>query len=97
MANSHSESTIPASDPFALFGAWFADAAASEPNDPNAIALATATAGGAPSLRMVLLKGHGPDGFVSYTNFESRKGRELAANPQSRCCFTGNRYAAKCG
>ena len=87
MANSHSESTISASDPFALFGAWFADAAASEPNDPNAIALATATTGGAPSLRMVLLKGHGPDGFVFYTNFESRKGRELAANPQVALLF----------
>jgi pyridoxamine 5'-phosphate oxidase len=79
--------TIPADDPFALFDAWFAEAQASEPNDPNAMALATATPGGAPSLRMVLLKGHGPDGFVFYTNFESRKGGELAANPQAALLF----------
>lgn len=71
---------IPHADPFAIFDDWFAAAAASEPNDPNAMALATATPDGVPSLRMVLLKGHGPDGFVFYTNFESRKGGELAAN-----------------
>ncbi len=67
-------------DPFALFDDWFAEARASEPNDANAMALATATADGHPSLRMVLLKGHGPDGFVFYTNLDSRKGGELAAN-----------------
>ena len=72
--------TIPDGDPFALFEAWFADARASEPNDPNAMALATATPDGRPSVRMVLLKGHGPDGFVFYTNLTSRKGGELAAN-----------------
>src|SRR3546814_8415641 len=69
-------------DPFALFDAWFAEARASEPNDSNAMALATATPDGRPSVRMVLLKGHGPDGFVFYTNLASRKGGELAANPQ---------------
>src|SRR3546814_4709458 len=69
-------------DPFALFDAWFAEARASEPNDSNAMALATATPDGRPSVRMVLLKGHGPDGFVFYTNLDSRKGGELAANPQ---------------
>ena len=69
-----------ADEPFALFAEWFAEAATSEPNDPNAMALATATPDGRPSVRMVLLKGHGPDGFVFYTNFESRKGHELAAN-----------------
>ena len=84
--------TIPATDPFALFAAWLADAEASEPNDPNAMALATATPAGAPSLRMVLLKGHGADhgeggGFVFYTNFASRKGGELAANPQVALLF----------
>jgi pyridoxamine 5'-phosphate oxidase len=67
-------------DPFALFDDWFAEARASEPNDANAMALATTTADGHPSLRMVLLKGHGPDGFVFYTNLDSRKGGELAAN-----------------
>ncbi|KQZ74196.1 pyridoxamine 5'-phosphate oxidase [Sphingopyxis sp. Root214] len=67
-------------DPFALFDSWFAEARTSEPNDANAMALATATPDGHPSLRMVLLKGHGPDGFVFYTNLDSRKGGELAAN-----------------
>ena len=78
---------IPDTDPFALFDAWFAEARESEPNDPNAMALATATPGGAPSVRMVLLKGHGADGFVFYTNAESRKGGEIAANPQAALLF----------
>jgi pyridoxamine 5'-phosphate oxidase len=81
------DDAIPGSDPFAIFEAWFAEAKVSEPNDPNAMALATATPGAAPSVRMVLLKGHGPDGFVFYTNFESRKGGELAANPQVALLF----------
>ena len=76
-----------AADPIALFDAWFAKARASEPNDPEAMALATADAAGQPSLRMVLLKGHGPDGFVFYTNLDSRKGGELAANPQAALLF----------
>ncbi len=79
--------TIPDGDPFALFETWFAEARASEPNDPNAMALATATPEGHPSVRMVLLKGHGPDGFVFYTNFHSRKGGELAANPHVALLF----------
>ena len=58
------QDAIPHGDPFALFDAWFAEAAASEPNDANAMALATATPDGAPSVRMVLLKGRGPVGFV---------------------------------
>ncbi|MDF8332915.1 pyridoxamine 5'-phosphate oxidase [Novosphingobium cyanobacteriorum] len=78
---------IPSADPFDLFEAWFAEARGSEPNDPNAMALATATPQGLPSVRMVLLKGHGRDGFVFYTNFESRKGRELAANPNVALLF----------
>lgn len=75
-------------DPFALFDTWLDEAAASEPNDPNAMALATADAGGRPSVREVLLKGHGPElGFVFYTNRESRKGSDLAANPQAALLF----------
>ncbi|MFA7596238.1 MAG: pyridoxamine 5'-phosphate oxidase [Novosphingobium sp.] len=78
---------IPHDDPFAIFAAWFAEARESEPNDSNAMALATATPDGLPSVRMVLLKGHGPDGFVFYTNSLSRKGRELAANPNAALLF----------
>lgn len=78
---------IPESDPFALFDAWFAEARGSEPNDPNAMALATATPTGAPSVRMVLLKGHDDRGFVFYTNAQSRKGGEILANPQAALLF----------
>ncbi len=76
-----------ADDPFALFDSWFAEARASEPNDPNAMALATADADGRPAVRMVLLKGHGPDGFVFYTNRESRKAGDLAVNAQAALLF----------
>ena len=75
------------SDPFALFDQWFADAREAEPNDPEAMALATADGQGRPSLRMVLLKRHGPDGFTFYTNLDSRKGAELAANPNVALLF----------
>jgi pyridoxamine 5'-phosphate oxidase len=88
---------IPHHDPFSLFDAWFADARAAEPNDGNAMALATATPDGRPSVRMVLLKGHGPQlrtphsenpgGFVFYTNSHSRKGAELTANPHAALLF----------
>ena len=74
-------------DPFALFDAWFAEAQASEPNDANAMALATADAAGQPAVRMVLLKGHGPDGFVFYTNQQSRKADDLAANAKAALLF----------
>jgi pyridoxamine 5'-phosphate oxidase len=74
-------------DPFAIFAAWMAEAAKSEPNDPNALCLATATPDGRPSARMVLLKDVDARGFVFYTNLESRKGGELAANPQAAMCF----------
>jgi pyridoxamine 5'-phosphate oxidase len=74
-------------DPHALFETWFAEARAAEPNDPDAMALATADAGGAPSVRMVLLKGHDDRGFVFYTNGESRKGGELAANARAALLF----------
>lgn len=77
----------PRDEPFKLFQLWFEEAKAKEINDPNAMALATATPDGRPSLRMVLLKGFDEQGFVFYTNLESRKGRELAANPHAALCF----------
>jgi pyridoxamine 5'-phosphate oxidase len=76
-----------ADDPHALFEEWLAEATLSEPNDPTAMALATADARGQPSLRMVLLKGHDARGFVFYTNMDSRKGSDLAANPQAALLF----------
>jgi pyridoxamine 5'-phosphate oxidase len=79
--------TDQSQDPIARFEAWMAEAAASEPNDPNAVCLATSTPEGRPSARMVLLKGVDAQGFVFYTNLESRKGEELAANPQAALCF----------
>src|SRR4029079_12175003 len=74
-------------DPHALFDVWLAEAEALEPNDPGAVALATAKPDGAPSLRMGLLKGHDARGFVCYTNLDSRKGDELAANPRAALLF----------
>jgi pyridoxamine 5'-phosphate oxidase len=74
-------------DPHALFESWFAEARAAEPNDAEAMALATAGAGGQPSVRMVLLKGHDERGFAFYTNSESRKGAEIAANAQAALLF----------
>ena len=76
-----------ADDPFALFETWFAEAKASEPNDADAMALATADGAGRPSVRMVLLKGFDPRGFVFYTNLDSRKGADLAANPRAGLLF----------
>jgi pyridoxamine 5'-phosphate oxidase len=74
-------------DPYALFEAWMAEAAQTEPNDPNAMCLATSTPDGFPSARMVLLKGQDARGFVFYTNLESRKGGELSGNPRAALCF----------
>ena len=74
-------------DPFALFAEWLSDAKSSEPNDANAMALATADAHGAPDVRMVLLKDVSRDGFVFFSNAESRKGTQLAANAQAALCF----------
>lgn len=74
-------------DPLALFDKWFAEARAAELSDPEAMALATVNEAGRPSVRMVLLKGHGQDGFVFYTNEESAKGRELARNPNAALLF----------
>ncbi|WP_404711107.1 pyridoxamine 5'-phosphate oxidase [Sphingomonas sp. MMS24-J13] len=74
-------------DPFKLFAAWFTEARASEPNDSNAMALATAGADGQPSVRMVLLKGHDARGFVFYTNLHSRKARELIDGRKAALLF----------
>lgn len=74
-------------DPFALFDLWYGEARNTEINDSNAMALATADADGRPSVRMVLLKGHGPDGFIFYTNLEGRKAGELIANPAAALLF----------
>ena len=85
--DANDQNAIPDAAPLALFGEWLAAARAAEPNDPEAVALASATPGGAPSVRMVLLKDWGPDGFVFYTNSHSRKGGELYANPQAAMLF----------
>jgi pyridoxamine 5'-phosphate oxidase len=79
--------TLPNSDPIALFCEWMQDAETSEPNDPNAMTLATATPDGIPSARMVLLKGVDARGFVIYTNLGSRKADELRRNPRAALCF----------
>ena len=76
-----------ADDPIALFDSWYAEAKAAEINDPDAMALATADRDGDPSVRMVLLKGHGSDGFVFYTNEDSNKGQDLAENPNAALLF----------
>jgi pyridoxamine 5'-phosphate oxidase len=73
--------------PYGLFAAWLADAGGSEPNDPNAVALATVDEDGLPNVRMVLLKGFDERGFVFYTNFESRKGTEILAARKAAMCF----------
>ena len=73
-----------AADPFALFAAWLAEAEKTEPDDPNAMALATVDAAGQPNVRMILLKGSDERGFVFYTNCESAKGLELAEAPKGR-------------
>ncbi|HLJ62691.1 MAG TPA: pyridoxamine 5'-phosphate oxidase [Stellaceae bacterium] len=78
---------VPKLDPFAEFARWFAEAKVSEPADPNAMTLATASPGGVPSARMVLLKGVEGEGFTFYTNMESRKAAELLANPLAALCF----------
>jgi pyridoxamine 5'-phosphate oxidase len=74
-------------DPLALFADWYAEAEKSEPNDPSAMTVATVGPDGMPSARMVLLKGYDPSGFVFYTNYESRKGRQLLAHPKAALLF----------
>ena len=78
---------LMATDPFQLFDEWFAEACESELNDANAMALATADPDGQPHVRMVLLKAHGRDGFVFYTNEESAKGGQLRENPKAAVLF----------
>jgi len=76
-----------ATEPFRLFGEWLRDAEGKEPNDPNAMAVATVDETGMPNVRMVLLKGFDQQGFVFYTNFESRKGREILASRKAALLF----------
>ena len=76
-----------AEEPFALFGDWFAEAVKAEPNDPNAMSLATVDVDGLPDVRMVLMKGYDADGFVFYSHIASQKGRELATNPKAALLF----------
>lgn len=76
-----------ATDPFQLFDEWFEEARASEPNEPGAMAVATAGADAQPSARMVLLKAHGPEGFVFYTHEGSAKGEDLGENPRAALLF----------
>jgi pyridoxamine 5'-phosphate oxidase len=74
-------------EPLALFASWMKDAEAKEPNDPNAMTLATVDESGMPNARMVLLKDFGPAGFTFFTNFDSAKGRELLATGKAALCF----------
>lgn len=76
-----------ASEPYRLFAQWLEDATKSEPNDPNAVAVATVDENGLPNVRMVLLKGFDERGFVFYTNFESAKGREILGSMKAAMCF----------
>lgn len=75
------------SDPFSLFASWFAEAGKSEPNDPNAMALATSDADGLPNVRLVLMKDFDSRGVVFYTNTQSQKGQEILANPKAAVVF----------
>lgn len=81
------ENFLVADDPFALFDAWMGDAERHEINDPNAMSLATVDENGLPNVRIVLLKGATPSGFVFYTNLESRKGVELLGQKKAALCF----------
>ncbi|MEP2987544.1 MAG: pyridoxamine 5'-phosphate oxidase [Parasphingorhabdus sp.] len=74
-------------DPFSLFDSWFKEARETELNDGNAMTIATVNADGQPAARMVLLKGHGPDGFIFYTNQQSRKAADIAANAKAAILF----------
>ena len=74
-------------EPFELFGNWFDEAKKKEINDPNAVALGTASKDGVPSVRMVLLKAFDKNGFVFYTNLNSQKGKEIKSNPNATMCF----------
>ncbi|MGN6584573.1 MAG: pyridoxal 5'-phosphate synthase, partial [Rhizobiaceae bacterium] len=82
-----SDDFVQSDEPYVLFRKWLAEAEKSEPNDPNAMALATVDESGLPDVRMVLLKGYDEHGFVFYTNFESNKGRELLSSMKAALCF----------
>ena len=86
-AHATHEAEIDAAEPFALFGQWLNDATAKEPNDANAMALATVDGDGLPDVRMVLLKDFDTKGFVFYTNTESGKGRQLDDHPRAALLF----------
>ena len=81
------DETAVGSDPFAFFDGWLQEAVESEPNDPNALSLATVDEDGLPDVRMVLLKGFDARGFAFYTNFESAKGGQLLASRKAAMCF----------
>ncbi|XSG81068.1 MAG: pyridoxamine 5'-phosphate oxidase [Methyloligella sp. ZOD6] len=87
LQNEAAEALSEVKDPFALFAAWLEEAHAHELPEANAMALATADESGMPNVRMVLLKGLSPEGLVFYTNSESIKGDELAANPKAAICL----------
>ena len=87
MSGSDQDDFTESQEPFALFDTWLAEAGRSEPNDPNAMALATVDADGLPNVRMVLLKGVDPRGFVFYTNTESQKGAELDGQKKAAVVF----------
>jgi len=87
MPDTQTPPIVARAEPFDRFSAWLAEAMTGEPNDPTAMTLATCTPDGRPSARMVLLKGHDARGFVFYTNLDSRKGEELAANAHAALLF----------
>lgn len=81
------EKNAPFSEPFGRLSEWLVEAEKSEPNDPSAMSLATVGENGMPSLRMVLMRGHTEEGFVFYTNFDSKKAKELQKNPNAALLF----------
>ena len=87
VAEAEAPPLLSETDPLALFGEWFREALAKEPNDGNAMALATVDEAGLPDVRMVLLKDVDARGFVFYSNLDSAKGRQLAANPRAALLF----------
>src|SRR5262245_5933910 len=86
-ASRHKGGMSDPSDPFELFATWLAEAEKTEPNDHNAMSVATVGENGQPSVRMVLLKDFDRNGFVFYTNYESRKGRQILASPKAALLF----------
>lgn len=85
--NLQAKKSMSIKNPFDLFKIWYGEACRLEPNDPNAMSLATTGEGLMPSVRIVLLKEFGPEGFVFFTNYTSQKGREIAQNPQTALCL----------